>query len=521
MQSAMNQSKLMNLAWILTVVLSVVIRVPGLYDTSYQWRPLHTEMTVYWFVREGIDLLHYQTPFYGPPWQIPLEFPLFQAIAAVVFKAGLGSLDFACRLTALLCFYLSALFLYLLCKKIFLDDLTRLIILSLYLWLPFNIHYSTEPLIDHLALAFTLAYLYFILLWLDTHSSFRMALFATIFGSLGMLVKPTTMPVVVIPIIAIVLKDILAIYGKDLKPPFNVQNLLNKVRTQRLYWLALLMMAVIPVLVGSLWTRHADSIKASSVFTAGQTSKAMVSWFFGTWALRMDQNVWMSRISEAERLFLPYGLSLLAVLGIFVAAGLIPFPGESTKTRLFIISVIASLSLVLVLFLSLYQQQYYFVAFSASMAILGGYGLARVWQLSQPKGHIFIFVFAIWAMIFLALNIRDHQTLRTIAVAENRKLERMMTRAQRVQKHVPRDNWIVVVGRDWDPIHIYPLERKAMVVTPSELGKPICEILADERFTLVVVADRSYERNEDLLNHTFQCFKSRDEVMPGVFMVGR
>ena len=519
MQSAENQSKLMNLVWILVVVCSFAIRVPGLYDTSYHWRPLHTEMTVYWFVREGIDLLNYQTPFYGPPWQIPIEFPLFQAIAAILFKAGLGSLDFASRLTALLSFYLSALFLYLLCKKIFSDDLVCFATLSLYLWLPINIYYSTEPLIDYLALAFALAYLYFILRWLDTHSSFWNALLATIFGSLSMLVKPTTMPVVVIPIIALVLKDILAIYGKDLKPPFHLQNLLNKVWTQRRYWLTLLMMAVIPILIGSLWTRHADLIKERSVFTEFHTSKAMVSWYFGTWSLRMDQSVWINHISEAQRLFLPYGLSIFAILGIFVAVDMIPFAGEPVKARLFIISVIASLGVALALFLSLYQQQYYFIAFSASMVILGGYGLARFWQLSRRKGRIFLFVFAIWAMIFLTFNTKDHKALRTIAVSENRKLEKIMARAQRVQKHVPWDNWVVVVGPDWDPIHIYPLERKAMVVTPSELGKPVCDVLADERFSLVVVADRSYERNEELLGYTFQCFKSREEVSPGVFVV--
>lgn len=519
MQSAKNRSKLMNLVWILMVVFSVAIRVPGLYDTSYQWRPLHTEVTVYWFVREGIDILNYQTPFYGPPWQIPIEFPLFQAMAAIVFKAGLGKLEFACRLTALLCFYLSALFLYLLCKKIFLDNLTRFMTLSLFLWLPINIHYSTEPLIDHLALAFALAYLYFILLWLDTHSSFWNALFATIFGSLSLLVKPTTMPVVVIPIIVFVLKDMWTIYGKDLKPPFNLQNVLKKVWTQRFYWLMLLMMAVIPMLVGSIWTRHADLIKDRSVFTEWHTSKAMVNWYFGTWSLRMDQSVWINHISEAQRLFLPYGLSIFAVLGTFVAVDIIPFAGEQTKTRLFILSVIASLGVALALFLSLYQQQYYFIAFSASMAILGGYGLARFWQLRKTKGRTFIFVFAIWAIIFLGFNIKDHKTLRNIAVSENRKLGKMMVRAQRIQKHVPRDNWIVVVGPDWDPIHVYPLERKAMVVTPRELGKPVCDVLANERFTLVVVADRSYERNEELLNFTFQCFKSREEVLPGVFVV--
>ena len=519
MQSAENRSKLMNLLWILMLIFSFAIRVPGLYDASYQWRPLHTEMTAYWFVRDGIDVLNYQTPFYGPPWQIPIEFPLFQVIAAIVFKAGLGSLDFACRLTALLCFYLSGLFLYLLCTKIFVDNLTRFLTLSLYLWLPFNIYFSTEPLIDHLALACMLAYLYFILLWLDTHLSFWNALFATIFGSLGMLLKPTTMPVVVVPIIVFVLKDIWAIYGKDLKPPLNLPKVLNKVWTQRFYWLTLLIIAVIPMLIGSLWTRHADLIKESSVFTAWHTSKAMVNWYFGTWALRMDHSVWIDRISEAERLFLPYGLSIPVIFGILVAVDLISFPGEAADPRFFIISLAVSLGIVLGIFLSLYQQQYYFIAFSGSMAILGGYGLARFWQLIQNKRLIFMSVFAIWALLFLAFNAKHYKMDRIIAVSENRKLEKIMTRARKVQRYVPRDNWIVVVGPDWDPIHVYPLERKAMVVTPRELGKPVCEVLADERFTLVVVADRDYERNEELLSNAFQCFRSRDEVLPGVFVV--
>ena len=511
--------KFINLAWILLVLFSFAIRIPVLYDTSYQWRPVHTEMTVYWFVREGINLIHYQTPLFGPPWQIPIEFPLFQATAAIIYKAGLGSLDFVCRLTALLFFYLSAVFLYLLCRKIFLDKKTCFLILALYLCLPFNIHYSTEPLIDYLALSFVLAYLYFILLWLDTRSSVWNALFATICGSLGMLVKPTTMPVIVVPIIVFVVRDILAVYGKELKPRLDVQLLFRKIWMQRSYWLTLILMAGIPVIVGSLWTRHADLIKERSVFTAWHTSKAMVNWYFGTWALRTDQTFWINTISEAGRLFLPYGLSILALFGVFIAAGMIPIPGETRETRLFILSILASLGIVLLIFLSLYQQQYYFISFSATMAILGGYGLSQSWQFMQKKGHVFTFVFAIWVVMFLAFNVKDYKAERTIAASENRKLEKSLARAQKVQKYVPLDNWIVVVEYDWDPSYVYPLQRKAMVVTPRELGKPVCQVLADERFTLVVVADRGYDRNEELLNYAFQCFKSRQEVLPGVFVV--
>jgi Dolichyl-phosphate-mannose-protein mannosyltransferase len=519
MQIDKNSLKPMNLAWIISIFFSFVIRFPNLYDKSYQWRPLQTEMTAYWFVREGINLMNYQTPLYGPPWQIPFEFPLFQATAAIMFKAGLGSFDFACRLTALLYFYISALFLYLLCRKIFSDHLTNLSILSLYLCLPYNIYYSTEPLIDYLALALALAYLYFILRWLDTHSSFWNALLATIFGSLGILVKPTTTPIVVIPIVVFVLRDILAVYGKDFKRLFDLRYLLNRVWTQRFYWFTLITMAVVPVLIGGIWTRHTDLIKENSIFTQWLTSKALVNWNFGTWALRADQNVWINYISEAERYFLPYGLSIFAILGIFIAVDIIASPGETTAIRLFIISVIASVGLVLTIFLNLYLHQYYYISFSTSMAILGGYGLARFWQINQKKRYIFTFVFAIWAIIFLAFNIKDYKMLRNMSISDNAKSEQSTVRARAIQQYIPSDKWAVVIEYDWTPIYIYPLERKAMVVTTRELDKPLCQILNDKRFTLVVAGDPSYDRNEELLNYTFKCFRSQKEVMPGIYMV--
>ena len=519
MQVEKDSLKLMNLAWVIAIVFSFVVRIPFLTDTSYRWRPLQTEMTAYWFVREGIDLLNYQTPVYGPPWQIPFEFPLFQATAAILFRAGLGSFDFVCRLTALLYFYLSAFFLYLLCRKLFSDHPTSFLILSFYLWLPYNIHYSTEPLIDYLALALALAYLYFILLWLDDRSSFWKPLFAVISGSLGILVKPTTMPVVIIPILVFVLRDILTVYGKDFRRPFDSQNILAKIWSQRSYWLTLLILAVIPVLVGGIWTRHADLIKEQSVLTQWLTSRVLVKWNFGTWALRADQNIWSSYISEAERHLLPYGLSVFAVLGLFIAVDIILLSSETVERRLFIVSVFASTGLVLLIFLNLYRHEYYYIALSASLAILGGYGLARFLQLSQKKSLMFTFIFVIWAIIFLAFNAKDYGMYRSAAAAENQKLEKTIASARRVQKFVAPDDWVVVVEWDWNPSPIYRLERKGMVVTPRELKKPLCQVLANERFTLVVVANRSYARNEELLDLTFKCFKSQTEVLPGVYVV--
>lgn len=58
------------LLWGSSLVLSVVVRIPGLQSSSNWWRANQTELTAFWFNKEGIDLLNYETPLYGPPWQI-------------------------------------------------------------------------------------------------------------------------------------------------------------------------------------------------------------------------------------------------------------------------------------------------------------------------------------------------------------------------------------------------------------------------------------------------------------------
>jgi 4-amino-4-deoxy-L-arabinose transferase-like glycosyltransferase len=510
---------IMKMAWIISVFLSLVARIPSLNLISYQWRPLQTEMTAYWFSNEGIDIFNYQTPIYGPPWQIPFEFPLFQATGALIARSGLVNVEFACKLVALISFYLSALFLYLVCNQIFIDKKVTFVIIALYLLLPYNIYYSTEPLIDYLALALAFAYLFFILQWLRTRPSVWNAFMATIFGSLGVLVKPTTTPVVIVPILIFVIIDITQIYKINFTRPVNRKSLLNHIWDERGYWLTLVLMAVIPVLIGDLWTRHSDKIKSSSIFTQWLTSKALQNWNFGTWGLRANWDIWINYGSAAERFFLPFGLIVFALLGILTATGIIKTPEEKTETKIFIITIFASVLLVLIIFLNLYRHQYYYIALSASMAILAGYGIVWLWEHRQKTRSIFTLILAIWAILFIIGNFEDYETLRNMTISDSQKMEQLTTWGRKVQQYIAPDQWAVVVEYDWDPTYVYPLERKTMVVTPREIDKPLCTLLADKRFTLVVVGDLAYENNQEFLKYTFRCFSSEDEVMPGVYKV--
>lgn len=54
---------------------------------AHAFRQTQTALTSYWFVQEGFKL-DYITPVLGPPWEIPLEFPLYQWIAAALHQVS-------------------------------------------------------------------------------------------------------------------------------------------------------------------------------------------------------------------------------------------------------------------------------------------------------------------------------------------------------------------------------------------------------------------------------------------------
>ena len=128
MQNGLNiLNKHLNLAWFFLVAGSIALRIPGLFDQASWWRAIQTEMTSYWFQKEGIDLLNYQTPLYGPPWQIPFEFPLYQASATILAKIwpaiGPGTtptnISISGRLAAMLFFLFMCVFPIPACKEIY------------------------------------------------------------------------------------------------------------------------------------------------------------------------------------------------------------------------------------------------------------------------------------------------------------------------------------------------------------------------------------------------------------------
>ena len=66
------------------IVVHVCLSTIGLSNTllgPHSFRQSQTAISTYHFVQHGV-VWNYITPILGPPWEIPLEFPLFQACAA-------------------------------------------------------------------------------------------------------------------------------------------------------------------------------------------------------------------------------------------------------------------------------------------------------------------------------------------------------------------------------------------------------------------------------------------------------
>ena len=80
---------------------------PYLTD-SYAFRQTQTAITARYFSGFS-DFLTYQTPVLGPPWSIPFEFPIYQALAKGLQVTSGLSLESSGRLVSiaffLLCFW--------------------------------------------------------------------------------------------------------------------------------------------------------------------------------------------------------------------------------------------------------------------------------------------------------------------------------------------------------------------------------------------------------------------------------
>ena len=333
------------------------------------FRQTQTALTAQVFSDSGIEFLEYQTPIFGPPWMVPFELPIFQAGVAVVswlLPEG-TNLDIACRLTALISFYLSALALYVACREA-LDRWYSGWIVAVYLMMPFNLVYSRLCLIDFTSVAFALLYLVAVLKWLRSDRPFAWAVISAGVGSIAATVKITTIPII-LP--AAVLMCVWAFLWRGRGDQTGQRPTVRGLAWSRIFQLGIL--TAVPVLIEWLWLWHTDAIKQLSPFTSWLTSEHLRHWNWGTLQQRFHIESWMQIAQRIEGLITP---GWTAVLPVATLAALLKI---EAKGRVFIASLAFGGALPVLMFFNLYVvHEYYLIAITAPIAVVAGTGLGFV-----------------------------------------------------------------------------------------------------------------------------------------------
>lgn len=511
-QMAFVKRSLLPLFFFSNIVFSIFPRVSFVHRISSVWRSNQTLLTSYWFQKEAISLLHAQLPIYGPPWEVPFEFPLYQVICTLSSTFFQLDLTYSSRVVSITIFFISSLFLLLLCNEFLEDKLLSLIIFSTYLWLPYNIRYSTEILIDYLAVTFALGYIFWIKKFVDSPNKFIFFFLSTLFGCLGAAVKITTMAIVIIPAILIAISGIQKWGGKvsDLTGP---KELFERIFQQRKKFLSLTLIAFLPFFTAVLWTKHADDIKQSNVLTTWLTSKALTGWNYGTLEMKTNFSNWLSWLAKINDYFFLDGILLIFLLISIVFLYKIPL-----KSRCFLGAAILSVFLTIFIFFNLYLHEYYYIAISAYMSVIVGFGIYSLIKFILPKKNWWIVLSLLFFFFVLMRGVEQYKKFNEAIQAEISYTEsKFIPLAKRVAENTPEDEYVIAFQSDWYPDFIFYTQRKGLILSPREYNKYSCELINQHAFSTIVVVDTGSEVPEQL--GIFNCFTSTELIEPGIYKV--
>jgi hypothetical protein len=259
----------------------------------HSFRQAQTAITAYW-MQQGGDLVHYLTPIMGYPWQIPMEFPLFQAIVAAVSTATGWPLDFTGRLLSLLAYLLTCIPIVLCLRRY--GWFSVVVALAVLLSSPVSVYFARAFLMETTATLLAISSLCAYIGFVRTQRPAYLVGFM-ILGSLAGLQKITTF----LPVFGACCIDLL------------VANFASLRRNQwrAIDWRPVICVALSLVLP-AWWTIDSDVVKSSAPLSSVLTSSALREWNFGTLAQRMEYSYWNGVFLEG--ILIVGGFGVVAVI---------------------------------------------------------------------------------------------------------------------------------------------------------------------------------------------------------------
>lgn len=404
---------------------------------GHEGRQEHTALTAYYFQKDGLRLA-YETPLLGPPWSIPMEFPLYQGVTAELSKVTGWPLEQTGRAVSVFFFYASLLALWLLLRRHLPGALDRMLVVTYVLVCPLYLFYSRTFLIESTALCLSL---WFLLLFdrMVRRPGVGCLLAVWTLGALATTTKITTFAALVVATGLLVLEQVLArrrigqAWGRALGVPLG---------------LSVLAVAV-PLIAGIAWVKYADHIKEGQPYAHLLTSSSLREFNFGTLAQRFSAN-WGRKIG-AE--IVTTVLSLPGLLVLLVAGWI-----STGAHRRIALACLACFPAGVLLFANLYYvHDYYFYA--SAYFILAAMGALIAGALHNPRIAP-VFAASLALVAFGGELYAFRQTYYNFYLRPNPPVP---IEAEIIKAITPPDDAFAGFGVDWDPVWPYYSQRRAII----------------------------------------------------------
>lgn len=453
----------------------------------HSFRQTQTALSAYWMVQEGFRIA-YETPMFGKPWSIPMEFPLYQYLSALIAKVTGLSLEPVGRFLSIFSFYGVIAFVALLLRRLLVPANTRYLALALLLLTPLHIYYSRTFLIETFSLLLGFAWLYGSLSFLEKRQ-LRWLLFASVVGVACALSKATTFAV-------------FAVFHGGLFWFFRDKPFRENFRPKAvLFWFfAAVFLVLLPFAAGSYWVRLADSIKLQNPFMGPQwTSVALQQWNFGSLEQRVSFSYWKALFfSNLNGILGYFGLPILILLlrNMFRRSGkiswswlffLVFWPGPLIFANLY------------------YIHDYYYVACAAFLVIALGLEIGRVYEngggLTQKSMRKYVLF-----PVFLSM------LLGYIGEYLPKQLDKRQLEAETLGRYVhghTRDGEVVIALGYASPEFPYFSRRKMLVEATGDVRQDASNMvralreLTDERIGAVVMPTQWDKLNQEKVVRLF------------------
>lgn len=409
------------------------------------FRQTHTALTSYWMVREGFRL-DYQTPVAGYPWSIPLEFPIYEAIVAIVSRAAGTSLTATGRTVSFAFLLASLIPAALIVRRLVIPGRVLLAFAALFLSSPLYVFWGRTFMIETAATCLMLFAVAYGLRVIGRQATWTTVALACVWTTLALLQKTTTA-------LAIVALLALAWLGGGLAGPRRATALGWR------EWAKASLAWALPLAVAVAWNAYADAVKSRNAFGPLLMTANTRHWNFGFPEQRISKALWVDVVLDRGLL-----LNAGAGLGLFPLMSAFLWRSGARMRRLLAGALLAYLAPLLV-FTNLHiVHDYYQVA--CTVFLIGAVAIAVGGWLPQAVPNRPVWVYALMVLV-VANHVQFYRhgypSIRRRVGPEAR---RTLDIAKELDRTVPASAPILAYGFEWSSEVAFYSGRKSFTVDP-------------------------------------------------------